>query len=89
MDYNAEKVKDAIHTRTLRYMSAHPGESFDAALKHVTGLLDKAMLVEEYDATKGECIVYNTGTGRHGKGPCEPVDKEPVRAGDEVAARVS
>lgn len=89
MDYNAEKVKDAIHRRVLTYMSAHPGEDFDTALKRVTGLLDKAMLVEEYDATKGECVVYDAGTGQRGKGPCEPVNKEPVRAGDEVTARVS
>lgn len=89
MDYNAEKVKDAIHRRVLTYMSAHPDADFDAALKRVTGLLDKSLLVEEYDATKGECVLYDMGTGRHGKGPCEPVHKEPVRADHEVAARVS
>lgn len=88
MDYNAEKIKDAIHERTLRYMSAHPGADFDGALKHVVGQLDRT-IVEHYDRQKGECVLYDPKTGRRGTARCEPVHKEPVRADHEVAARVA
>lgn len=88
MDYQMEKTKDAIHRRVLMYMSAHPELDFDEALSFVTSHLDRT-IVEHYDRRKGECVVYDTKTGRRGKGQCEPVDKDPVRADDEVASRVS
>lgn len=98
MDYNAEKVKDAIHLRVLKYMSAHPGVSFDAGLKHVVSQLDRT-IVEHYDRQKGECLLYDPKTGRRGTSPCEPTGRkgfseaseatEGIRAGDEVASRVA
>lgn len=87
MDYRMEKTKDAIHKRVLMYMSAHPDADFDGALKHVVGQLDRT-IVEHYDRQKGECVLYDPKTGRRGTARCEPVHKEPVRVGDEVAARV-
>lgn len=88
MDYRMEKTKDMIHKRVLMFMSAHPDVDFDKALSFVTSHLDR-MIVEQYDKAKGECVLYDTKTGRRGKGPCEPVVKEPMRADAEVAARVS
>ena len=80
MDKDVDSVRDSILKRVKKYRAMYPGDSYDDALRRAADQLETTVEVEYCDHATHQCKVYQSRS--------EPVIKEPVRAADEVDARV-